>query len=140
MHSMTSFRARSSALAGFAGVAWLVLVLLIPAVPALFLTAPVAADGGGDAASQGEKIFAEQKCATCHDLSTMDVKAKVKEGSATHGGDLAGKVSADDDLDALAAYLRGETERDGDKHKKKIKLDDGEMTALLEWLATQEAS
>lgn len=135
-----SHRKRSNRTALLGGLAWAVLVLLIPAVPLVTLAGPVAAsDGGGGAASQGEKIFADQKCSTCHDLSTMDVKAKVKEGSATHGGDLAGKVTAETDRDALASFLRGETEHDGQKHKKKLSLDDAEMKALLDWLATQKA-
>ncbi len=120
-----------------ATLAWAVLVLLIPAVTMLSLAGPaVAADGGGAAASQGEKIFTEQKCSTCHALSSKGVEAKVKEGSATYGGDLSGAVSADE-IDELGPYLRGETERDGAAHKKKIKLAGAEMKALLEWLATQ---
>jgi mono/diheme cytochrome c family protein len=135
-----SNRSRSNRTALLGGLAWAVLVLLIPAVPLVTLAGPVAAaDGGGSAPSQGEKVFADQKCSTCHDLSTMDVEAKVKEGSATHGGDLAGKVTDETDRDALASYLRGETERDGETHKKKVKMDDAEMKALLDWLATQEA-
>lgn len=128
----------------WSGLAWAALVLLIPALPLVSLAGPVAAadsaDGGGSAASPGEKVFTDQKCSTCHDLSSMGVKAKVKEGSATYGGDLAGSVTDDTDRAALAAYLRGETEKDGEAHKKKVKLDDGEMKALLDWLATQDAS
>jgi cytochrome c553 len=135
-----SNRPRSNRTALLGGLAWAVLVVLIPAVPLVTLAGPVAAaDGGGAAASQGEKIFADQKCSTCHDLSTMDVKAKVKEGSATYGGDLAGRITDETDRDATAAFIRGETEHDGQKHKKKVSLDDGEMAALLDWLATQKA-
>lgn len=136
MTSIPSHRVRKSIRAAvLGGLAWTALVLLIPAVPMLSLAGPAAA---ADAAG-GEAIFADQKCSTCHDLSTQGVKAKVKEGSATYGGDLAGKVTGETDRDALASYLRGETEKDGAAHKKKIKLDDGEMKALLDWLATQEA-
>lgn len=126
--------------AALAGLAWGALVLLIPAVPMVSLALPVAAsDGGGAAASQGEKIFTDQKCSTCHDLSSTGVKAKVKEGAATYGGDLAGVVTAEN-KDELAGYIRQQTTRDGEKHKKKVALDDAEMKALLDWLATQEAS
>lgn len=136
MSWIPSIRVRKSIRAAvLGGLAWTALVLLIPAVPMLSLAGPAAA---ADAA-EGEAIFTDQKCSTCHDLSTQDVKAKVKEGSATYGGDLAGRVTDETDRDAVAAFLRGETEHDGQKHKKKIKLDDGEMKALLDWLATQEA-
>lgn len=131
---MNSHRARNSTLTTLAGAA---LLLLIPAVPMISLAGPAAAaDGGGSTASEGEKIFTAQKCSTCHGLSSMGVEAKVKEGSATYGGDLSGAVS-EDEIDALVPYLRGETERDGENHKKKIKLSDAEMKALLEWLAGQ---
>lgn len=132
---MTDHRVHTSS--STAALAWAALMLLIMAVPMISLAGPAAAaDGGGTAPSKGEQIFTEQKCSTCHALSSMGVEAKVKEGSATYGGDLSGAVS-EDEIDALGPYLRGETERDGANHKKKVKLSDAEMKALLGWLAKQ---
>lgn len=119
--------------------AWSALCVLLSACLLLSYPAPATAVESGSEKPRGEALFTENQCSTCHGLSSLGIEAKVKEGSPMYGGDLAGAVSPDDDLQALGAFLRGETERDGAKHKKKIDLGEADMTALLDWLAEQKA-
>jgi hypothetical protein len=55
----------------------------------------------------------------CHAVSTVGIEAKVKS-EKMKGPDLVGLS----DAAALAPYLRGETEMNGSKHKKKFKGSD----------------
>jgi mono/diheme cytochrome c family protein len=107
----------------------LITVATFVALPAL------AADGGGDA----KTLFVEtHKCNLCHGVSAAGVEAKTKSEKMA-GPDLSG-FHPDKSAAEIAAFLRKESEKDGQEHKKEFKGTDEELQAILDWLGSLEAA
>jgi len=84
-------------------------------------------------ASPGQEAFAAARCNLCHAVASVGIEAK---SSKTEGPDLGGLVV--EELEALAAYLRKETEIEGEEHKKTFKGTDEELQVIVDWLAGLE--
>jgi mono/diheme cytochrome c family protein len=118
------------------GIGTLVVVAL---VISLVWIAPVAKpvvaqEGSGTDAGEGQKIFMAQKCNLCHTVSTVGIEAKTTS-EKMKGPDLVG-ISTD--AATLAPYLKGESELNGAKHKKKATCSDAELKTLIDWIAAQK--
>lgn len=118
------------------GIGTLVVVAL---VISLVWIAPVAKpvvaqEGSGTDAGEGQKIFMAQKCNLCHAVSTVGIEAKTTS-EKMKGPDLVG-ISKD--AATLAPYLKGESELNGAKHKKKATCSDAELKTLIDWIAAQK--
>jgi len=124
------------------GPTLLTLTLVLPLLlVALTLSGPVyaglaAADGG--AAGDGKAIFLAEKCNTCHGVAAAGIEAKVKS-EKMRGPDLDESVIGEVDRAELVAFVKGEGEIDGKKHKKPFKGSDEELAAMLDWLGEQAA-
>jgi mono/diheme cytochrome c family protein len=89
-----------------------------------------------EVAAAGKQVFLDQRCSTCHSVSTAGIEAKVASGP-TAGGDLAG-VGERRDRAAIEAIVRQEqTVGDGKKHPKGFTGSQEELEALIDWLAAQ---
>lgn len=96
------------------------------AVAVALIASPGIAVAGGD----GKAVFEAQKCAQCHGVKSLGIEPKTSS-AAMQGADLS-EVTLDAEF--LAKYLRKQEQQDGKDHKKEVKIDDAEMTALIEWL------
>jgi cytochrome c5 len=85
-------------------------------------------------AADGKASFESAKCNMCHDVSTVGIKATVKS-EKMKGPDLVG-LSVD--AATLKPYLKGETEINGTKHKKKFTGSEEELQAIVDWLVEQK--
>lgn len=89
-------------------------------------------------ALDGKTLFTDtHKCNMCHGVPAAEIVAKTKN-EKMKGGDLGGKIETG--LEELAAYVRKEAELDGKTHKKPFKGTDEELQAIVDWLASLEAS
>lgn len=89
-----------------------------------------------EVAAAGKQVFLDQRCSTCHSVSTAGIEAKMTSGP-TAGSDLAG-VGERRDRAAIEAIVRQErTVGDGKKHPKGFTGSQEELEALLDWLAAQ---
>lgn len=119
------------------------LAALLAAVLVLPAAVPGDDDPTGDTVrdvallADGQAIFEAEKCGTCHSVSTVGIEARMKTGKMA-GGDLVGVVTADTDTEWLAAYLKGEAEKDGEAHTKKFAGSDEDLETLIVWLGEQE--
>jgi len=86
------------------------------------------------AAPDGKQVFLNQKCNTCHSVSSAGIEATIKV-EKDKGPDLTGVAS---DKAKLKDYLLQKSEMNGKKHSKKIGGTDEEVNALLDWLAAQK--
>lgn len=89
---------------------------------------------GTSGGSDGQKIFMAQKCNLCHAVSTVEIKAKTTS-EKMKGPDLVG---IETDAATLAPYLKGESELNGAKHKKKASCSDAELKTLIDWILAQK--
>ncbi|MEO1087423.1 MAG: c-type cytochrome [Acidobacteriota bacterium] len=85
----------------------------------------------------GQRIFAQEKCGTCHSVASADIEAKTKS-EKMKGPDLGGYET--EDPAALLAYLRKEEAKNGKKHLRAAKSSDEELEALLDWLVSLESA
>ena len=85
-------------------------------------------------ATAGDDVPAviKDKCVKCHFVTTYKIETTKKDPSKAT--DLANSGNAFASADEMAAFLRKETEKDGEKHKTKFKGDDAEMEKLVTWL------
>ena len=117
------------------GIGTLVVVTLVMSLVWLAPAAkPAALQEGSGTAAAGQEIFMAQKCNLCHDVSTVGIKAKTTS-EKMKGPDLVG-ISTD--AATLAPYLKGESELNGAKHKKKATCSDAELKTLIDWIAAQK--
>ena len=89
--------------------------------------------GGADS---GAKLFIDNRCSTCHSVEAASIEAKTKS-EKMKGEDLSGYVWEGEFAD-LAAYLRKESEQDGEKHKSAYKGSDEQLKTMMDWLASLE--
>ncbi len=106
--------------------------LMITLLAAFFLAAPAAL------AKDGQEVFMGEKCNMCHGVAAADIEAKTSSEKML-GPDLSG-YQASVDFATLAAYLRKEGELESGKHKGNFKGTDEELKAMVDWLASLEAS
>ena len=114
-------------------------LVVVALVISLVWVSPVAnpavpQEGSGTEGGEGQKVFMAQKCNLCHDVSTVGIKAKTTS-EKMKGPDLVG-ISTDGST--LAPYLKGESELNGAKHKKKASCSDDELKALIDWVLAQK--
>ena len=102
---------------------------LVPAI--LVLVVLVAVPAVAEGPSEGEELFLAQKCNLCHAVPPADIEAKTRSDKL-RGSDLG--LEPLPPFEEVAAYLRGETEIDGEKHKKKVTADDAELKKIVDWL------
>jgi cytochrome c551/c552 len=96
---------------------------------AIFLVAPVVAEGDGKA------VFEAQKCDLCHSVSSAGIEATTKSDKMK-GPDL---VNLTHDAEWLTKYLKKEVDKDGKQHTKPFKGTDEELEALVDWLLAQKS-
>jgi cytochrome c5 len=90
--------------------------------------------GAAAAAPDGKAIFMAQKCNMCHSVSTAGIEATTKSATMK-GPDL---VNIKIDAAAITKFLHKETEMNGKKHPKDVKLADADMKALVDWVLAQK--
>ena len=101
---------------------------------AVLLATLFSSAGSAAATPDGKAIFLAQKCNTCHSVSTAGIEATTKS-AAMKGPDL---VNVKLDAAAITKFLHKETEMDGKKHPKNVKLPDADMKALIDWVLAQK--
>ena len=101
-------------------------VLGIPLV--LWATAALAG------APDGKQVFLNQKCNTCHAVSSAGIEAMIKM-EKMRGPDLTGVVT---DKAKVKDYVLQKSDMNGKKHPKKAGGSDDEVNALVDWLAAQK--
>ncbi len=84
--------------------------------------------------ADGKQIFLDQKCNTCHSVSSAGIEATIKV-EKMRGPDLAGAVS---DKAKVKDYVLQKSEMNGKKHPKKVGGTDADVSALVDWLAAQK--
>lgn len=89
-------------------------------------------------AADGKQLFMDQKCVTCHSIASAGITATTKS-EKMKGPDLGGVV-AEKGVEWTLKFLHKEVELDGKKHGKEIKLSDGDLKTLVDWLGTQKKS
>jgi cytochrome c551/c552 len=90
--------------------------------------------GSAATAPDGKAIFLEQKCNMCHAVSTAGIEATTKS-AAMKGPDL---VNVKTDAAAMTKFLHKETEMNGKKHPKDVKLSDADTKTLIDWILAQK--
>lgn len=100
-------------------------------IPLLATTEASAATG-----EPGREQFLAHKCVLCHGVVAAGVESRAKTPKMD-GGDLSGYHT--EDAEALLAFLRKQTEQDGEKHKREFKGSDEELQQILDWLGSMEA-
>jgi cytochrome c5 len=93
-----------------------------------------ASAGAAAAAPDGKAIFMAQKCNMCHSVPTAGIERTTKSEKMA-GPDL---VNVKMDAAAITKFLHKETEMDGKKHPKEVKLPDAETKALVDWVLAQK--
>jgi cytochrome c5 len=93
-----------------------------------------ASAGSAAAAPDGKAIFLAQKCNMCHSVPTAGIEATTKS-AAMKGPDL---VNVKTDAAAITKFLHKETEMNGKKHPKDVKLPDADTKALVDWVLAQK--
>ena len=107
---------------------------LLPLIPLAALTLFAAPAAQAPKVLDGKQVFLDQKCQTCHAVSSADIKATGK----VKAPDLTGKA-ATVDAAKLAAYLRRNDTVNGKKHVKPFTGSDEQMGAMIAWLQKQKA-
>jgi mono/diheme cytochrome c family protein len=102
------------------------------AAPAPLGAAPVVQSEGSGSGMDGKAVFDAQRCSMCHAVEKAGIEAKTK-AAAMKGPDLSGYEG---DAAAVIPYLKGDTEMNGAKHKKKATGSDAELQAMLDWLGS----
>ena len=111
-----------------------ILSIVLPAALLLAAAGNLAAEEAEEPA--GKAAFITHKCNLCHSVPAAEITAKTKSDKMK-GADLGGEIETE--LEALAAYLRKESELDGKSHKREFKGTDEELQAIVDWLGTLEA-
>jgi cytochrome c551/c552 len=93
-----------------------------------------ASAGGAATAPDGKAIFLAQKCNMCHSISTAGIEATTKSATMK-GPDL---VNVKEDAATITKFLHKETERNGKKHPKDVKLPEADLKAVLDWVLAQK--
>jgi len=103
-------------------------------VVAVLLATMYSSVGSAAAAPDGKAIFMAQKCNMCHSVPPAGIEATTK-AAAMKGPDL---VNVKLDAAAITKFLHKETDMNGKKHPKDVKLPDGDMKALVDWVLAQK--
>ena len=87
----------------------------------------------------GKQIFLDQKCNTCHAVSSANIQATTKS-EAMKGPDLTGQL-AGKDAKVIADILRKKANTaKGKPHPKAFTGTDEELGALIAWLQEQKST
>jgi mono/diheme cytochrome c family protein len=109
-------------------------------ITALGLAAIVVLAGAtAGSSSDGKSIFSANKCNSCHTIQSQGI---AKAGGETVQGkvqppDLSG-VGLKHNAAWIAGYLQKRESLDGEKHLKKFKGSDEDLTTLATWLESQK--
>ena len=89
---------------------------------------------------EGKKIFAENKCASCHTIESIGIKRKEGEPKPADmkPPDLS-TIGSERSSEWIMKYLQKKETISGEKHPKKFKGNDEELAALAKWLETLKA-
>ena len=90
--------------------------------------------GAAATTPDGKAIFLAQKCNMCHSVPTAGIEATTKSATMK-GPDL---VNIKEDAAAITKFLHKETEMNGKKHPKDVKLPDADTKALVDWVLAQK--
>jgi mono/diheme cytochrome c family protein len=96
----------------------------------------------GDSAKSkdGKSLFIGNKCQNCHSISSLDIKRLTEpKPGARVPPDLSG-VGLKHKESWIAKWLDKEEELNGEKHLKKFKGTDDELTTISTWLASLKKS
>jgi len=105
----------------------LLFILFISAIVALFAFAfSFSQEKGLD----GKEIFMDNKCNTCHTVTSMEITSK-----KTNAVDLSNAGSAGD-AKLLKTFLLKESKINDKEHKLKFKGSEEELDTLINWLLT----
>jgi cytochrome c2 len=103
-------------------------------VASLSVAAALSCAGSG-AAVDGKETFLAQKCDMCHAVSSAGIEATTKS-EKMKGPDLKGVVAKLDPV-WVADFIQKKVDKAGKKHVKEFKGTAEELTAVVEWLKTQ---
>jgi mono/diheme cytochrome c family protein len=106
-------------------------ILVATFIPLMLITQTLAT-----VAAEGQEAFDQGKCATCHDVSSAGIEAKMKS-EKMKGPDLTG-IAAKRDKAWLTSYIKKVEKIDGKAHKAAFKGTDEELSALIDWLLEQK--
>jgi cytochrome c551/c552 len=101
---------------------------------AVLLATLYSSAAGAATAPDGKAIFLAQKCNMCHSVSTAGIEATTKSATMK-GPDL---VNVKEDAATITKFLHKETERNGKKHPKDVKLPEADLKAVLNWVLAQK--
>ncbi|QQS37471.1 MAG: cytochrome c [Ignavibacteriales bacterium] len=79
---------------------------------------------------EGQKIFVEKKCGSCHSVNSVELTSKKKDAV-----DLS-VTGSNRTADFLTKYLKKAEKLDGKDHKTAFKGTDEELKALVSWLVS----
>ena len=93
-----------------------------------------------DKAPDGKKIFIENKCSSCHSIESIGIKKKAEDTESTElkPPDLS-SVGSERKAEWITKYLQKKEKLDGEKHPKKFKGSDEELSILAKWLEALRA-
>lgn len=83
-------------------------------------------------APAGQKLFVDNKCNTCHSVTSAQIEKKM---AAAKGTDLS-NAGATHDAAWFTKWLNKEVDLEGKKHPASVKLPDADLKTLVDWLAT----
>lgn len=94
------------------------------------------AQGGAD----GKKIFLDQKCNSCHSITAQGIPVKQVEGEEKNEKDPPdlSALGLERNADWIAKYLMKKESIKGEKHPKKFKGNEADLTAISQYLESQK--
>ena len=92
----------------------------------------LATPASADEMSDGQAVFAAQKCNMCHSVPSLEIVATSKSAKMK-GPDLP---AGERDEAWLAGFLKREIQLDEKDHKKQFKGTEEELQAVAAWLLT----
>lgn len=94
----------------------------------------VASFGAMARPNEAADLFVANKCVKCHSVDAVKIATTSKKADEVKDLSKTGANFAN--VDALKAYVKKETEREGKKHKLAFKGDDGDLNKIAAWLLT----
>lgn len=111
-------------------------VAVICAVAIGSLTEKATAQGGAD----GKKIYVDNKCNACHSITALSIPVKKVEGEEKNEKDPPdlSSVGLERNADWISKYLMKKEAIKGEKHSKKFKGSEGDLSVLAQFLEAQK--
>ena len=95
----------------------------------------MAALAGDGKKADGKSLFVDNRCGSCHYVSSLVIGKKPGDGATSKAPDLS-NVGNKYTADFMAKYLKKTEAINGRKHLASFKGTDGDLSTLTKWLAT----